>query len=159
MLDLLNGSQGEVRAAAIRLGSLGSQDDVPRLVAFLSEAKYEKDAVNALTRLPGGGVNAALCIAMKTAAPALAVKLIRLLVARHAVEIVPTLTEAPPRTVTPRCGPPPWKPWGNRRVRTDSQAGPPILDAKDAPSREERRNHWRLSPGGIRRTPIRPCRY
>ncbi len=95
VLDLLNNSQGEVRGAAIRaLGALGDKDDVPRLTKLLGEADSEKDAVAAITRLHGEGVNAALCAEMKTAAPAQRVKLLQLLVARHAIDTVPTLLEA-----------------------------------------------------------------
>ena len=62
VIDMLKDSQGEVRAAAIRaLGSLGDAGDVPRLVALLAETKSQNDAVDALARLKGSGVNAALC--------------------------------------------------------------------------------------------------
>ena len=88
-------------------------------------------------RLPGEGVNAALCAEMKTAAPAQRVKLLQLLVARHAIDAVPTLLEAAKDT--------------DASVRIAALAalgqlaGPEgvaklahlILDAKDAAAREE----------------------
>ena len=56
VLDLLDHSQGEVRAAAIRaLGALGDKDDVPRLTKLLGEAESEKDAVAAITRFARRG--------------------------------------------------------------------------------------------------------
>jgi hypothetical protein len=95
VLDLLKDAQGEVRGAAIRaLGSLGDKEDVPRLVGLLAGEKHQKDAVDALTRLHGDGVNAALAAAMKSAPPAVRVKLLQLFVARHAIDSVPTLLEA-----------------------------------------------------------------
>ena len=95
VLDLLNHSQGEVRGAAIRaLGALGDKDDVPRLTKLLGEADGQQDAAAAITRLHGEGINAALCAEMKTAAPAQRVKLLQLLVARHAIDSVPTLLDA-----------------------------------------------------------------
>ncbi len=95
VLDLLKNSQGEVRGAAIRaLGALGDKDDVPQLTKLLGAAGDEKDAVAAVTRLPGEGVNAALCAEMKAATPAQRVKLLQLLVARHAIDSVPTLLDA-----------------------------------------------------------------
>jgi len=95
VLDLLNNSHAEVRGAAIRaLGALGDKDDVPRLTKLLGEANGEKDAVAAITRLHGDDINAALCAALKTAAPAQRVKLLQLLVVRHAIDTVPTLLDA-----------------------------------------------------------------
>ncbi|MEI8376707.1 MAG: HEAT repeat domain-containing protein, partial [Planctomycetota bacterium] len=95
VLDLLNNSQAEVRGAAIRaLGALGDKDDVSRLTKLLGEANGEKDAVAAITRLHGEGINAALCAEIKTAAPAQRVKLLQLLVARRAVDTVPSLLDA-----------------------------------------------------------------
>ena len=113
VLDLLEQSQGEVRGAAIRaLGALGDKDDVPRLTKLLAEADSEKDAVAAITRLHGEGINAALCAEMKTAAPAQRVKLLQLLVARHAIDSVPTLLERP-RMPMPACASRRWRPWAN----------------------------------------------
>jgi HEAT repeat protein len=94
VLDLLTDSPAEVRGAAIRaLGALGDKDDVPRLTRLLGEAKSEKDAVAAITGLHGQGVNTALCAEMKNAKPAQRVKLLQLLVARHAIDTLPTLLE------------------------------------------------------------------
>jgi HEAT repeat protein len=95
VLDLLKDSQSEVRSAAIRaVGSLGDKSDVPVLVALLAEAKSRMDAVDALTRLKGSGVNASFCTQLKTAAPAVRVALVKLLVARHAIDSVPALLTA-----------------------------------------------------------------
>ena len=96
VLDLLKHTEGgEVRGAAIRaLGALGDKDDVPRLTQLLGECDSEKDAIAAITRLHGEGVNAALCARMKTAASGVRVKLLQLLVARHAIDTVPALLEA-----------------------------------------------------------------
>ncbi|MGA2257001.1 MAG: HEAT repeat domain-containing protein, partial [Thermoguttaceae bacterium] len=138
VLDLLNNSQADVRGAAIRaLGALGDNGDVPRLTELLGEAKSEKDAVAAIIRLHGEGINTALCAEMKAAAPAQRVKLLRLLVARHAIDCVPTLLDAAKDA--------------NANVRVAALdalgqlAGPElvaklarlILDAKDAVAREE----------------------
>ena len=138
MLDLLDNSQGEVRGAAIRaLGALGDKDDVPRLIKLLGEADSQQDAVAAITRLHGEGINAALCGEMKTAAPAQRVKLLQLLVARHAIDSRATLLEAAKD--------------GDAGVRIAALealgqlAGPElvarlahlVLDAKDAAAREE----------------------
>jgi HEAT repeat protein len=95
VLDLLKAAQGDVRSAAIRaLGSLGDKEDVPKLVVFLADDKDEKDAADALTHLHGDGINAALCVQLKAAAPAVRVRLLKLLVARHAVDSVPILLAA-----------------------------------------------------------------
>jgi len=138
MLDLLNHSQGEVRGAAIRaLGALGDKDDVPRLTLLLGDAKSEKDAVAAITRLQGEGINTALCAEMKAAMPAERVKLLQLLVARHAIDSVPALLDATKDADS-----------GVRVAALEALgqlAGPEgiaklahlILDAKDAPAREE----------------------
>jgi HEAT repeat protein len=95
VLELFGKSQGEVRGAAIRaLGALGGKDDVPRLTKLLDDPDSDKDAVAAITRLHGEEINPALCAEMKTASPGQRVKLVQLLVARHAIESVPTLLEA-----------------------------------------------------------------
>jgi len=95
VLELFGRSQGDVRGAAIRaLGALGDKEDVPRLTKLLDDAGNDKDAVAAITRLHGEDINAALCAEMKTASPAQRVKLLQLLVARHAIDSVPTLLEA-----------------------------------------------------------------
>ncbi len=95
VLDLLAHAQAEVRGAAIHaLGALGDSGDVPRLTKLLGDAACEQDAVTALTRLRGAGVNAALCAELKAAAPTLRVKILQLLVARHAVDSVPQVLEA-----------------------------------------------------------------
>jgi HEAT repeat protein len=95
VLELFGMSQGDVRGAAIRaLGALGDKEDVPRLTKLLDDAGSDKDAVAAITRLHGEDINAALCAEMKTASPAQRVKLLQLLVARHAIDSVPTLLEA-----------------------------------------------------------------
>lgn len=95
VLDLLDHSQAEVRGAAIRaLGALGDKSDVPRLTKLLGNTDSEKDAVAAITRLQGAGINAALCAGMKAAAPAQHVKLLQLLVVRHAIDCVPALLDA-----------------------------------------------------------------
>jgi HEAT repeat protein len=138
VVDLLNHSQNEVRGAAIRaLGALGNKDDVPRLIKLLGEADSEKDAVTAITRLHGEGINAALCGGMKTAAPPQRVKLLQLLIARHAIDTIPSLLEAA-KDADPSV-----------RVAAlealGQLAGPElvaklarlILDAKDAAAREE----------------------
>ncbi|MGO9111487.1 MAG: HEAT repeat domain-containing protein [Thermoguttaceae bacterium] len=138
VLDLLNHSQGEVRGAAIRaLGVLGDKGDVAHLTQLLVDADSQKDAVAAITRLHGEGINAALCAEMKTAAPAQHVKLLQLLVARHAIDCVPALSDSAKDADT--------------RVRVAAMealgqlAGPEgvaklvhlILDAKDSLAREE----------------------
>ena len=95
VLDLFKVSHDEVRFAAIRaLGSLGDKRDVPRLVALLAEAKYQADAADALARLKGDGVNAALCAQLKAAAPPVRVAVVKLLLARHAIDSVPVLLTA-----------------------------------------------------------------
>ncbi len=95
VLELFGKSQGDVRGAAIRaLGALGDKDDVPRLTKLLDDADSDKDAVAAITRLHGEDINAALCAEMKTASPGQRVKLVQLLVARHAIDSVPTLLDA-----------------------------------------------------------------
>jgi HEAT repeat protein len=138
VLDLLDGSPAEVRAAAIRaLGALGDTRDVPRLTKLLGAAATDKDAVAAITRLHGEGINAALCAEMKTATPVQRVKLLNLLVARHAIDTVPALLDAAKDA--------------NANVRVAALealgrlAGPElvaklahaILDAKDTAAREE----------------------
>jgi len=138
VLELLDHSRGDVRSATIRaLGALGDKDIVPRLTKLLVEAGSEKDAVAAITQLQGEGINSALCAEIKTAAPVLRVKLIELLVARHAIDSVPTLLDAAKDA--------------NAAVRIAAleglgqMAGPEgvaklahlILDAKDATAREE----------------------
>jgi HEAT repeat protein len=95
VLELFSKSQGDVRGAAIRaLGALGDKADVPRLTKLLDDPGSDQDAVAAITRLHGEDINAALCAEMKTASPGQRVKLVQLLVARHAVDSVPTLLEA-----------------------------------------------------------------
>ena len=138
VFDLVNHGQGEVRGAAIRaLGALGDKDDVPQLTKLLAHADTSADAVAGITRLHGEGVNAALCDEMKTAAPAQRIKLLHLLVARHAIDAVPTLLEATKDADA-----------GVRVAALDALgqlAGPEgiaklahlILDAKDAAAREE----------------------
>ena len=138
VLNLLGDSHAEVRGAAIRaLGALGDKDDVPRLVKLLAEADSQKDAVAAITRLHGADINAALCDELKTAVPAQRVRLLQLLVVRHAVDSVPTLFEVSKDN--------------DAKVRVAAMealgqlAGPEltarlareILDAKDATAREE----------------------
>ncbi len=138
VIDLLDHSQAEVRGASIRaLGALGDKGDVPRLTKLLGDADSRKDAVAAITRLPGEAVNAALCAEMKAATPAQRVELLQLLVVRHAVAAVPTLLDAAKDA--------------DARVRIAALeglgqlAGPEgvaklahlILDAKDATAREE----------------------
>ena len=138
VLDLLNNSTAEVRGAAIRaLGALGGEGDVPRLARLLGDAKSEKDAVAAITHLHGEGINTALCAEMKAATPAQQVKILRLLVVRHAIDSVPTLLDAARNANA-----------GVRVAALDALgqlAGPElvaklahlILDAKDAAAREE----------------------
>jgi HEAT repeat protein len=138
VLDLLGNSPAEVRGAAIRaLGALGGKDDVPRLSKLLADANSEKDAVAAVTRLHGEGVNAALCAELKTAAPAVRVKLLQLLVARRAIDSVPTVMDAAKDADA-----------GVRGAALDAvgQLGGPelvaglarlILDAQDAATREK----------------------
>ena len=138
VLDVLNHSQGEVCGAAIRaLGALGNRDDVPRLIKLLGEAGSEKDVMAALARLPGEGINAALCAGMKSAAPAQRIKLLQLLVARHAIDSVPALLEVAKDADA-----------GVRLAAMGALgqlAGPDlvsklprlVLDAKDAPAREK----------------------
>jgi HEAT repeat protein len=95
VLEFLNHSSGEARGAAIRaLGALGDKDDVPRLTHWLAQAGSEADATAAITRLHGEGINAAICAEMKTARPALRVKLLQLLVVRHAIDCQPVFLEA-----------------------------------------------------------------
>ncbi len=92
VLDLLKTSQGEVRSAAIRaLGALGDTSDVPQLAALLADEKIQKNAADALASLHGDGVNAAICADLKSASPAVRVQLLKLLVARHAIDSVPAL--------------------------------------------------------------------
>jgi len=92
VLDLLKTSQGEVRSAAIRaLGMLGDTSDVPQLAALLAEEKSQKNAADALASLHGDGVNAAICATLKSASPPVRVQLLKLLVARHAIDSVPVL--------------------------------------------------------------------
>ena len=67
---------------------------MPRLVKLLGEAGSRQDAVAAITRLPGEGINAALCAEMKTAAPPQRITLLQLLVVRRALDALPTLLEA-----------------------------------------------------------------
>ena len=138
VLDLLSSPQAGVRGAAIRaLGALGGKDDVPRLTKLLGAADSRKDAAAALTRLHGEGINAAMCAELKTAVPAQRVRLVQLLVARHAIDSVPALLEASKD--------------GDAKVRAAALdalgqlAGADltarlahwILDAKDAAAREE----------------------
>ncbi len=138
VLDLLGDSHAEVRGAAIRaLGALGDKGDVPRLVKLLAAADSQKDAVAAITHLHGENVNAALCDELKTAVPAQRVRLLQLLVVRHAVDSVPKLFEVSKDS--------------DAKVRVAAMealgqlAGPEltarlareILDAKDAVAREE----------------------
>ena len=95
VLELCKDSHDEVRAAAIRaLGSLGDKEDVSQLVTLLAEEKSQKDAVDALTHLHGDGVNAAICGQLKNAAAPVHVSLLKLLVARHAIDSVPAVLEA-----------------------------------------------------------------
>jgi HEAT repeat protein len=138
VLDLLKQSQGDVRGAAIRaLGELGGKDDVPQLTKLLGEASSQKDAVAAITRLHGDGVNSALCAEMKTVSPVQHVKLLQLLVARHAIDAVPALLDSAKDADA-----------GVRVAAMEALgqlAGPDgvaklahlILDAKDAAAREE----------------------
>ena len=138
VLNLLKTSQGEVRSAAIRaMGPLGDKSDVPQLVALLADDKSQKDADASLTLLHGDGVNASLCGQLKTAASPVRVALVKLLVARHAVDSVPALLAASKDS--------------DSKVRAAALealgqlAGPEliaklaraILDANDAKSREE----------------------
>jgi HEAT repeat protein len=138
VLELLKSSQGEVRSAAIRaLGPLGDKSDVPQLAAMLGDDKSQRDAVAALTLLHGDGVNAALCGQFKTSAPPVRFAIVKLLVARHAIDSVPTLLAASKDS--------------DAKVRAAAlealgQLGGPdliaklvreILDAKDETSREE----------------------
>jgi HEAT repeat protein len=138
VLELAKASQGDVRAAAIRaLGPLGDKGDVPQLVALLAEEKNQKDALAALMQLHGDAVNAALCDHLKTATPAVRAAVVKLLVARHAVDSVPALLTASKDK--------------DAKVRATALealgqlAGPElisklahaILDAKDDKSREE----------------------
>ena len=116
---------------------MGDPGDVPQLTKLLGDAACEQDAAAALTRLRGAGVNAALCAELKTAAPALRVKILQLLVARHAIDTVPQVLEAARDA--------------DAKVRIAAMealgqlAGPElvaklarlILDAKDAAVREE----------------------
>jgi HEAT repeat protein len=138
VLELTKSSRGEVRAAAIRaMGPLGDKSDVPQLVALLGEEKSQKDAVAALTFLHGDGINAALCDQLKTASPAVRVALVKLLVARHALDSVPALlTVSKDKDVKVRAA----------ALEALGQLGGPeliaklareILDAKDDKSREE----------------------
>jgi HEAT repeat protein len=95
VLELLNTSQGDVRGAALRaLGALGDKDDVPRLTGWLAEAGSGKDAAAAIASLQGNGVNAALCAQMKSATPAQRIRILELLVVRHAIDSQPALLEA-----------------------------------------------------------------
>jgi HEAT repeat protein len=137
VLEMAQASQSEVRSAAIRAwGLLGDKSDVPRLVALASEENTAKDALNALTGLRGDGVNAAVCAALNTAPPAVRIKLLGLLVNRHAIDSVPALLAASKDS--------------DAKVRAAALqalgqlAGPEsismlvreVLDAKDAASRE-----------------------
>ncbi len=117
--------------------ALGDKSDVPRLTKLLDDAGSNKDAVAAITRLHGDDINAALCTEMKTATVAQRVKLLQLLVARHAIDSVPTLLEAAKDTDA-----------GVRIAALEAlgqMAGPDgvaklahlILDAKDPAAREE----------------------
>jgi len=138
VLDFLDNSNAEVRGAAIRaLGALGGEGDVPRLTKMLGEAKCENDAVAAITRLHGEGINVALCVAMKAATPDQRAKLLRLLVVRHAIDCVPAMLDAAKDANA-----------GVRVAALDALgqlAGPEIvaklarliLDAKDVAAREE----------------------
>ena len=65
-----------------------------RLTKLLADANSQKDAVAAITRLHGGGVDTALCYEMKAAVPAQRVKLLEVLVARRAFESVPVCLDA-----------------------------------------------------------------
>jgi HEAT repeat protein len=95
VLDRIADGRPEVRSAAIRaLGALGGKDDVAQLVGLLAKANSEKDAVAAVTRLRGEGVNAALVAEAKRWPPAVRVKVLTLLMARHAIETAPALLEA-----------------------------------------------------------------
>ena len=138
VLELLKSSQGEVRATAIRaIGPLGDGSDVPKLIALLGDEKSQKDAVAALTLLHGDGVNAALCSPLKSAVTPVRVAVVKLLVARHSIDSVPTLLTASKDN--------------DAKVRAAALealgqlAGPEliaklareILDAKDDKSREE----------------------
>jgi HEAT repeat protein len=95
VLDLLKSSKGDVRAAAIRaMGPLGDKTDVPPLVALLDDATNQRDAVAALTLLVREGINAALGEQLKSASATAGVEIVKLLVARHAVDSVPALLAA-----------------------------------------------------------------
>jgi HEAT repeat protein len=138
VLELLKSSQGEVRSAAIRaLGPLANRSEVPQLVGLLADENSQKDAAAALTLMHGDGVNAVLCGQLKTTAPTVRVSLVKLLVARHAIDSVPSLLAAS-KGSDPKV----------RAAALDAlgQLGGPeliaklareILDAKDDKSREE----------------------
>jgi HEAT repeat protein len=138
VLELLNDAPAEVKGAAVQaLGALGDKEDVPQLTRLLGSTANEKDAVAAIARLHGEGINAALCAELKSATAPQRVKLLQLLVARHAVDSVPTLFETAKD--------------GDARVRVAALealgqlAGPElvarlahaVLDAKDDAAREE----------------------
>ncbi len=104
---------------------------------MLANEKDQKDVVSALTLLHGDGVNAALCEQLKAAVPGVRVAVLKLLVARHAVDsIAALLTASKDKDAKVRAA---------ALEALGQLAGPElisklareILDAKDAQSREE----------------------
>ena len=99
VLDLLENFR-KAKFAATRLiraaGPLGDKDNVSQLDWLFSRSneKFQKDAADAITHLHGDGINGLLCAQLKSAAPAVRVQLLNLLVARHAVDSMPTLLVA-----------------------------------------------------------------
>ena len=75
-------------------GRVGRQGRRAAIDQTAGQRRQRENAVAAVTALHGEGVNAALCAAMKTALPAQHVKLLQVLVARHAVDSVPALLDA-----------------------------------------------------------------
>jgi hypothetical protein len=95
VLGIMASAKGETLGAAIRaLGALGGKDDVPRLTQCLAAADTQADALAAITGLHGEGVNAALCGEMKAASAGQRIKLLQILVARHAIDCQPTFLAA-----------------------------------------------------------------
>ena len=138
VLDLLNHSQGEVRGAAIRaLGALGDEDDVPRLTKLLGEADSREGCCRRHHPAAWRGHQRGLVRRDENRHAGPARQAAELLVARHAIDAVPTLLDAAKDADA-----------GVRVAALEALgqlAGPEvvaklahlILDAKDAAAREE----------------------
>jgi HEAT repeat protein len=97
VLAMLKSPDVQVRAAAIRaVGSLGQGADVAMLAQALAAATdVEKTAAKtSLTGLQGSDVNAAIVAEVKRAEPGLRAELLRVLLARRALDTIPAMLEA-----------------------------------------------------------------